>query len=48
MLYPFTERGFDGLAWNSPLALIANYLALLLAAAWLWATQRKAQAASGA
>ena len=45
VLYPFTERGFDGMAWNSPLALVANYLALLLAAAWLWATRRKDQAA---
>ncbi|MDH4062700.1 MAG: hypothetical protein OEU94_17970 [Aquincola sp.] len=39
VLYPFTERGFDGVAWNSPLALVANYAALGAAAAWL-ATRR--------
>ena len=40
-LYPFTERGFDGVAWNSPWALVANYVALLAAAAWLAATRRR-------
>lgn len=41
VLYPFTERGFDGVAWNAPLALAANYLALAAATAWLLATRRR-------
>ena len=45
VLYPFTERGFDGLAWNTPWLLAANYSALLAAAAWLAATRRRSQAA---
>lgn len=31
VLYPFTDRGFDGLAWNTPWFLAANYVALALA-----------------
>lgn len=31
VLYPFTERGFDGVAWNTPLALALNYAALAVA-----------------
>ena len=38
VLYPFTQRGFDGIAWNTPAFMAANYLALALAAAWLWLT----------
>ncbi|MDP2371705.1 metal-dependent hydrolase [Rhodoferax sp.] len=34
VLYPFTERGFDGLAWNTPWFLALNYVAL--GAAWCW------------
>lgn len=41
VLYPFTQRGFDGLAWNSPVFLAANYLALLMAALVLLATRRR-------
>jgi hypothetical protein len=36
VLYPFTQRGFDGLAWNTPAFMAANYLALAAAAACLW------------
>lgn len=36
VLYPFTQRGFDGLAWNTPLALALNYTALAVALAWRW------------
>lgn len=28
VLYPITERGFDGIAWNTPWFLALNYLAL--------------------
>lgn len=34
VLYPITQRGFDGLAWNTPWFLVATYLALALCA-WL-------------
>ena len=36
VLYPFTQRGFDGLAWNTPGFQAINYSAWLLAALWLW------------
>jgi hypothetical protein len=35
VLYPFTERGFDGLAWNTPWALALNYAALGAVGVWL-------------
>lgn len=38
VLYPFTQRGFDGLAWNTPAFMAANYLAMAAAAAYLWLT----------
>jgi hypothetical protein len=38
VLYPFTQRGFDGLAWNTPAFMAANYLALAVAATYLWLT----------
>ncbi len=28
VLYPFSQRGFDGLAWNTPWFLLLNYLVL--------------------
>lgn len=36
VLYPFTYRGFDGLAWNTPWFLLLNYASLGVAALWLW------------
>ncbi len=36
ILYPFSERGFDGLAWNTPWFMALNYLALATVAGWLW------------
>ena len=33
VLYPFTQAGFDGIAWNTPWSLAVNYGAL--AATWL-------------
>jgi hypothetical protein len=28
VLYPITDRGFDGLAWNTPWFMVANYVVL--------------------
>lgn len=35
VLYPFTQRGFDGLAWNTPWFMGLNYAAIVAAATWL-------------
>ena len=35
VLYPFTQRGFDGLAWNTPWFMVANYVALAGVGLWL-------------
>jgi hypothetical protein len=35
IFYPFTQWGFDGLAWNRPWFLIANHGAIVLVVAWL-------------
>jgi LexA-binding, inner membrane-associated putative hydrolase len=44
IFYPFTQWGFDGLAWNTPWFLIANHTAIALAIAWLlwrrWSASR--------
>jgi hypothetical protein len=39
VLYPITERGFDGIAWNTPWFMGLNYSALV--AVGLWLTLRK-------
>ena len=36
VLYPITQRGFDGLAWNTPWFLVLNYVVLATVAGWLW------------
>jgi hypothetical protein len=36
VLYPITQRGFDGLAWNTPWFLVLNYVVLAAVGAWLW------------
>lgn len=41
VLYPITERGFDGLAWNTPLFMAVNYAALGVTGLWLLVTQQK-------
>lgn len=35
VLYPITDRGFDGLAWNTPWFMVANYAALGMVGLWL-------------
>lgn len=44
VLYPITYRGFDGIAWNSPIFMLTNYL--LLAAIWLWLLRTHRRVAS--
>lgn len=39
VLYPFTQRGFDGLAWNTPWFMLLNYVAL--AAMWAWLLRKQ-------
>lgn len=41
VLYPLTYRGFDGLAWNTPWFVVANYSALALFWVGLLATRRE-------
>jgi hypothetical protein len=41
VLYPFTERGFDGIAWNTPWFMALNYLALGAIGLWLLHTRRR-------
>ena len=36
VLYPITQRGFDGVAWNTPWFMVLNYAALGVAGWWLW------------
>ncbi len=41
VLYPLTYRGFDGVAWNTPWFVVANYSTLALVWIWLLATRRE-------
>jgi hypothetical protein len=43
VLYPFTQRGFDGIAWNTPAFLISNYTAIALAVAALVFTAHRSR-----
>ena len=43
VLYPFTYRGFDGIAWNTPWFMALNYGALAVVGAWLASRRRPAQ-----
>lgn len=36
IFYPFSEQGFDGLAWNSPQFLIINYLLIVFSYLYLF------------
>ena len=40
VLYPITERSFDGLAWNTPWFMVLNYVALAAVSLWLLRTQK--------
>lgn len=39
VLYPITQRGFDGLAWNTPWFLVLNYAVLCAVGWWLWTSR---------
>lgn len=41
VLYPFTERGFDGIAWITPWFMVLNYLALVMAGVTLLVSARR-------
>jgi hypothetical protein len=43
VLYPFTQRGFDGLAWNTPGFQLVNYAVLGVAALALWLTRARSR-----
>jgi LexA-binding, inner membrane-associated putative hydrolase len=40
VLYPFSQRGFDGFAWNTPMFLAINYTLIIGAYAWLWQSRQ--------
>lgn len=44
VLYPITERGFDGIAWNTPWFMALNYAALAVVALWLLLGRRRERA----
>ena len=46
VLYPITERGFDGLAWNTPWFMVVNYTVLAVTGLWLWHTRKKSVSAN--
>jgi hypothetical protein len=35
VLYPITQRGFDGIAWNTPWFMALNYTVLGVVTVWL-------------
>ena len=43
VLYPITERGFDGIAWNTPWMLAMNYAALGAAIWWVYRSGKRAR-----
>ena len=44
VLYPFTERGFDGIAWTTPWFMVLNSTALVAVGVWLLAGRRRKRA----
>ena len=40
VLYPITQQGFDGIAWNTPWFVWVNYIALGASGLWLIFTRR--------
>ena len=43
VLYPITERGFDGIEWNTPWMLAINYAALGAASWWVYQSGKSAR-----
>ena len=41
VLYPFTERGFDGVAWITPWFVALNYTALAAVGVWLMVSRSR-------
>ena len=41
VLYPFTERGFDGIAWITPWFMVLNYSALAAVGIWLLMSRKR-------
>lgn len=41
VLYPFTQRGFDGIAWITPWFMVLNYAALTAAGVWLLLSRKR-------
>ena len=41
VLYPITDRGFDGIAWPTPWFMVLNYAALAVAGLWLLRSSRR-------
>lgn len=41
VLYPLSDLAVDGVAWNEPWFMAANYVALVTVALWLWRLRRK-------
>ncbi len=48
VLYPITQRGFDGLAWNTPWFMVLNYAVLCAVGGWLWGSRRSARSGQAA
>lgn len=44
VLYPFTQAGFDGIAWNTPWFMVLNYVALGTTGWWLWRSRASKKA----
>lgn len=44
VLYPFSYRGFDGIAWITPWFMVLNYAALAAVGAWLLMSRRRPEA----
>lgn len=45
VLYPITNRGFDGIAWTTPWFMVLNYAALAAVGLWLWRDRPSARRA---
>jgi hypothetical protein len=43
VLYPITQWGFDGFAWNTPWFLVLSCAVLCAVGWWLWRSRRSAR-----